>query len=48
MPAAIGDTEILEVIAVANSINTLMATSYFRPSNEGEKTESGDKKGYTE
>ncbi|WP_273548707.1 hypothetical protein [Xenorhabdus khoisanae] len=48
MPAVTGNTEVLEVIAVANSINTLVATSCFRPSNEGEKMEVGDKKGHTE
>ncbi|CDG20924.1 protein of unknown function [Xenorhabdus poinarii G6] len=36
------------MIAVANSVSELMATSYFPPSNEGGKTESGDKKGHTE
>ncbi len=32
------------MIAVANSINELMATSCFSPSNEGEKTENSHKK----
>ncbi|MDC9616035.1 hypothetical protein PSI19_19675 [Xenorhabdus khoisanae] len=32
------------MIAVANSVNTLMVTSYFRPSSEEEKEESDYKK----